>query len=157
MVRRILSVVAMSGLLISVALWGLSYTNMIMYRGNRYFINLYGAHIQYLQTGRPWSELPKADKRPLGWRVIPLYDLNTLWKPWYTSATEYWTIHLPLWMPAVLFGGLFCWVYLPIYRLRKRRKRWTLGRCVVCGYDLTGNTSGTCPECGTRVNASADL
>jgi hypothetical protein len=24
-------------------------------------------------------------------------------------------------------------------------------RCLVCGYNLTGNTSGTCPECGTPV------
>ena len=23
--------------------------------------------------------------------------------------------------------------------------------CVTCGYDLTGNMSGVCPECGTRV------
>jgi len=25
------------------------------------------------------------------------------------------------------------------------------GRCVKCGYDLTGNVSGICPECGTPV------
>ena len=23
--------------------------------------------------------------------------------------------------------------------------------CYVCGYDLTGNVSGVCPECGTHV------
>jgi len=23
--------------------------------------------------------------------------------------------------------------------------------CLVCGYDLTGNVSGVCPECGTRI------
>ena len=23
--------------------------------------------------------------------------------------------------------------------------------CEKCGYDLTGNTSGVCPECGTKV------
>ncbi len=27
----------------------------------------------------------------------------------------------------------------------------TPGVCTACGYDLTGNTSGTCPECGTRI------
>jgi predicted amidophosphoribosyltransferase len=27
----------------------------------------------------------------------------------------------------------------------------TPGVCVTCGYDLTGNVSGTCPECGTRI------
>jgi hypothetical protein len=30
-------------------------------------------------------------------------------------------------------------------RIRKQN------RCAVCAYDLTGNTSGVCPECGTRV------
>ncbi|MCB9850952.1 MAG: hypothetical protein H6817_09650 [Phycisphaerales bacterium] len=28
------------------------------------------------------------------------------------------------------------------------RKRRISGRCTQCGYDLTGNTSGVCPECG---------
>lgn len=28
------------------------------------------------------------------------------------------------------------------------------GKCSNCGYDLTGNTSGVCPECGTRIAAS---
>ena len=26
-------------------------------------------------------------------------------------------------------------------------------RCSTCGYDLTGNTSGRCPECGTHIEA----
>jgi hypothetical protein len=25
------------------------------------------------------------------------------------------------------------------------------GKCPKCGYDLSGNVSGICPECGTRV------
>jgi hypothetical protein len=25
------------------------------------------------------------------------------------------------------------------------------GHCQTCGYDLTGNTSGRCPECGTET------
>ena len=25
-------------------------------------------------------------------------------------------------------------------------------RCLGCGYNLTGNTSGVCPECGTRID-----
>ncbi|GMU37855.1 MAG: hypothetical protein KJ057_08950 [Phycisphaerae bacterium] len=29
-----------------------------------------------------------------------------------------------------------------------RRQR---GVCVVCEYDLTGNVSGVCPECGTAI------
>ena len=33
----------------------------------------------------------------------------------------------------------------PLRRSHRRR----LGLCVKCGYDLTGNVSGVCPECGT--------
>jgi hypothetical protein len=32
---------------------------------------------------------------------------------------------------------------------RKRARRGDAGRCLACGYDLTGNVSGICPECGT--------
>ena len=33
-------------------------------------------------------------------------------------------------------------------RRHRRRKR---GQCVGCGYNLTGNVTGVCPECGTEV------
>ena len=33
-------------------------------------------------------------------------------------------------------------------RLSRRRKRLARGLCPGCGYDLTGNLSGVCPECG---------
>lgn len=31
------------------------------------------------------------------------------------------------------------------------RRLVDLGLCSSCGYDLTGNTSGVCPECGTST------
>jgi MFS family permease len=49
------------------------------------------------------------------------------------------------------------------YSLRRRRERRRgeymgrltemarTGKCAACGYDLTGNTSGRCPECGERL------
>lgn len=33
----------------------------------------------------------------------------------------------------------------------RRWWRWRRGRCPACAYDLTGNVSGTCPECGRHV------
>jgi len=35
---------------------------------------------------------------------------------------------------------------------RYRRRKHCL--CVRCGYNLTGNVSGTCPECWAEVEAS---
>lgn len=37
------------------------------------------------------------------------------------------------------------------FRLQERRHRWRAGLCANCGYDLAGNISGVCPECGTRT------
>ena len=34
------------------------------------------------------------------------------------------------------------------YRRYRRRKK---GLCLTCGYDLTGNESGVCPECGSKA------
>ncbi len=39
------------------------------------------------------------------------------------------------------------------YRRQRRRKE---GRCLDCGYDLAGNVSGVCPECGTPTTESAN-
>jgi hypothetical protein len=40
------------------------------------------------------------------------------------------------------------WRAIGYYEKQDRLRR---GLCVNCGYDLTGNLSGTCPECGTAV------
>jgi hypothetical protein len=34
------------------------------------------------------------------------------------------------------------------------RRRIPPGHCQTCGYNLTGNVSGVCPECGTNVTRS---
>ena len=69
---------------------------------------------------------------------------------------------------AVWFGlGLGRWAYLVVYgtmalavvvvimmlfqRDIARRARRTSGRCRVCGYNLEGNVSGVCPECGRPI------
>lgn len=52
---------------------------------------------------------------------------------------------------AVALASLFVFplltLYLHLYRNRiiERVRR---GACIACGYDLTGNVSGVCPECG---------
>ena len=52
----------------------------------------------------------------------------------------------PLWVPAALLATL------PAVRaFRGAFGRHRTGRCPRCGYDLTGNESGVCPECGTAT------
>ncbi len=38
-----------------------------------------------------------------------------------------------------------------MYATRRGRIDESSARCAACGYDLTGNESGTCPECGSAV------
>lgn len=57
-------------------------------------------------------------------------------------------IGLPIWMGVAfltLIAALLAWRDRPIPH----------GRCRRCGYDLTGNTSGVCPECGRALTKRA--
>ncbi len=63
-----------------------------------------------------------------------------------------WRFELPLYLPFLVFATSLA--ALCVYpRLPFARRRWRLkhGLCVSCGYDLTGNVSGTCPECGQAI------
>jgi len=54
---------------------------------------------------------------------------------------------------------LLLWAILPVWKMRlmlrphRRRQR---GLCSSCGYDLTGNMTGVCPECGTPVHRASE-
>ena len=56
-------------------------------------------------------------------------------------------VSMPLWM---VTGGLLVQPALAYIRGPiRRRLRLRRSQCLSCGYSLTGNSSGTCPECGT--------
>lgn len=63
-----------------------------------------------------------------------------------TGKLGFW---IPLSMPYLLL--LFSATFL----FWKPTKRHRPGFCSQCGYDLTGNKSGVCPECGERVSNPA--
>ena len=72
---------------------------------------------------------------------------------------------LPAWLsrgwwrvlPASLLAIMLAWCSWRIARgrvqlcLRKRLRELGYPICIPCGYNLTGNTSGVCPECGTGI------
>jgi len=64
------------------------------------------------------------------------------WRP-VRSFGPLSVVATPLWIPTVAFATA---TYL-FWRSGGRR-RYPAGRCQKCGYDLTGNVSGRCPECG---------
>jgi len=50
---------------------------------------------------------------------------------------------------AILVPWLF---FVVVWRWKKRKPK---GHCQSCGYDLTGNTTGVCPECNTAVRSNS--
>ena len=74
----------------------------------------------------------------------------------YLIGPNVWTVRssylvVPYWLPCVLT------MILPaIWIIRRYRSRpHPIGFCQKCGYNLTGNVSGICPECGTVIAAKA--
>lgn len=70
--------------------------------------------------------------------------LLPIWEPGF----DYFYGSIPLW-PFVLVSAAttgFLWF--------KSLRRDMRGKCETCDYDLTGNQSGICPECGTPINKS---
>lgn len=63
-------------------------------------------------------------------------------------ATILW--QTPTW-PLLLLLGFYPALVLVLARKRRRDHRRRRGLCVRCSYNLTGNTSGVCPECGART------
>ena len=98
-----------------------------------------------------WSVTPSA---------IHLPGLRIQWgdAALHTARNPVWSA-IPLSHPVVFIQLRFVWpamialampLRLLIGRVRKRRQA---GHCHSCSYDLTGNMSGVCPECGVKMVA----
>ncbi len=55
------------------------------------------------------------------------------------------TAFIPVWMVAPL-------VFIPTYLLWRKDRRTPKGHCKNCGYNLIGNVSGKCSECGQPIS-----
>jgi hypothetical protein len=71
-------------------------------------------------------------------RRVQIYGSRT----WFMFPFRYFAAVLLL-LPVIRFG------ILPMVRWIKSKRR--AGGCRKCGYDLTGNVSGVCPECGSKI------
>ncbi|HEY3246255.1 MAG TPA: hypothetical protein VGM03_23165 [Phycisphaerae bacterium] len=66
------------------------------------------------------------------------------WSPW-----QFVDAALPLWLPLVILSAPAAVLFIRRTRAMFQRRKY--GLCVGCGYNLTGNTSGVCPECGVAL------
>ncbi len=73
--------------------------------------------------------------------------------PWVTEILGRWVTisNFTQAIVQLLFeGGLFILGISVLWRLASKVSL-AIERCVCCAYDLTGNESGVCPECGTEI------
>ena len=80
--------------------------------------------------------------------------LLTLRKPtWNLSGWNAWTWSRQSRYIAVPLYAVFLAVAIPTLLVWRFVPKFPRGHCQRCGYNLTGNVSGTCPECGRALEA----
>lgn len=68
----------------------------------------------------------------------------------FSMGLRTWWLGFPLWAAFALFAFYPALAFIrgPLRRHRRRKRRL----CLKCGYNLAGNVSGVCPECGSAVS-----
>jgi hypothetical protein len=95
----------------------------------------------------PYTWFLRCTSQRLGHLAGELMPRNSpTWIWWFRSYGSRGNrgMELPLWIPFLL-------VLIPTAFLWYRDHRHPPGHCGMCGYDLTSNETGRCPECGTQV------
>ena len=87
-----------------------------------------------------------------GWLLPSLARLLTAGVPNAAARTVLYVAMC--WLMPVAVGLAVRPITLKKIRPKLRAELRAAGRCGGCGYDLTGNTSGVCPECGEPVELS---
>ncbi len=84
--------------------------------------------------------------------VVGATGLFVLWDKLVASVPSSWSLHL-LSMLCLIGFGIAIWFSRQDIRRRLRAQLAKKGIpvCIPCGYNLTGNESGVCPECGSAV------
>ena len=90
------------------------------------------------------------DPSDLGWHLLDNFnDYPDPDRTWRIDVLENGPFHLvfPCWSVLLLSSLLPVW-----WAIRARAKpAMNRSKCSNCGYNLTGNLSGVCPECGTKL------
>lgn len=109
------------------------------------------------------KQIPKHNVRILPMVIVPIvisFWLSSceVWERYQKGAFRppspglpnmFWFEMIGILIPLIL-GGLFAGLLW--FQARHWRKLGLAGVCYECGYDLTGNVSGRCPECGTQIS-----
>ena len=125
--------------LIFAALWGVSHVRLIRIADTQdRFVAVFESCVG---VGREGYD-PRFEVASGVWSRSPgIYT----WMPVYFSAPPDWVLAIPLWMPLIAIAIPTAWLWW-------RDRRHPSGHCRKCGYDLTGNVTGVCSECGFAMH-----
>lgn len=134
-IRRMFMRVGVALCIAIAACWIVASVSQVMYGASRFHVFLRYGGLEFYTHGQT---------KPSGLTVqMKRHGIWTHW-PSYKKTSGYTKI--PFWMlflPTLLFT---IWMW--------RTSRVLPGKCWKCRYDLTGNESGVCPECGTASDHS---
>lgn len=87
----------------------------------------------------------------IDWSGFASAPFQIVWS-WGGIELERWrqmrALRVDLRMALVVFFVLFATLLMTVRRHRIAERRSLGGQCKACGYNLTGNVTGVCPECG---------
>ena len=89
---------------------------------------------------------PALSLSPTGWLCELTGESPGFWRLPHFVSGGVSVLYVPLWLP-------FLVVAIPSVIVWWRSRRARRGHCERCGYNLAGNVSGICPECGTAIES----
>jgi len=142
MIRKALMILSLIGLSMSLVAWGMSY-KVIAWSNGRTIIYVSSGAFRCFE----FVDIPPTMSK---WWWSGFNSFDTGWMP--SAGTRLGMRHLvlPFWMPSSLFAGVLWYCNRPRALRRRRKKR---GLCANCGYNLTGNVTGVCSECGMEIES----
>lgn len=146
MLRKTLTILSLVGLVVSALLWGLTTLFSVGYCDDE------DQWAVGATRGCVWLHTSISSPSPWWWDEHTPFDWHYVaygfhWRVVLHKDNGGILIRIPLWIPAIVCT----WVLILCNPSVLRRKRKKHGLCLQCGYDLTGNTTGKCPECGQEI------
>ena len=145
MIRRVVNVTLLSAALGALILWIVTFwTGFNVYHSTERYC------LRWRALGGQTALLYDGGLEIVGPVKVSLGLIGFTFEATATRGWQYLSVSAPLWGLAILFSlyPTVGFIRAPVQRWRRRKR----GVCVRCGYNLTGNVSGVCPECGTEVH-----